>query len=92
MRFIGDWASARLESLRPWIETWALSTIFAGAVPQGAPDAVYHLAFQMEYCTLLGENDARGAFDISKFVDQISRDILYMMSVRMGMPTSILKT
>lgn len=50
------WASARLESLRPWIETWAIDSIFAGAVPQGAPDAVYHLAIQMEYSTLIGEN------------------------------------
>ena len=86
------WASARLETLRPCVEKWAKTSIYAGAIPQGAPEALYHLAINIEHAILMGQPYSGGAIDIAKFVDRIPRPIVYMIAKRMGMPGRILDT
>ena len=48
------WAKVRLEHFHPWVGTWALEEIYAGVEGQGANDAAYATAIEIETCRLLG--------------------------------------
>ena len=52
------WASARLEALREWTARWTLTSIYAGAEPQGAAEATYHIGTQIELAELTGKHMA----------------------------------
>ena len=84
------WAKVRLEHLHPWISTWALEEIYAGVEGQGANDAAYATAVEIETCRLAGVNYSGGAADIFKCFDQIQRPIVYRIMEMAGMPKSIL--
>ena len=42
------WAAMRLKDLAPWVEEWRLDKMFAGVGGQGAHDAAYETAIQIE--------------------------------------------
>ena len=58
------WGKIRLEQLQPWIETWQLPEIYAGIEGQGANDAAYATAVEIEYCRMHGIDYTGGAADI----------------------------
>ena len=72
------WGKIRLVHLQPWIETWALDAIYAGIEGQGANDAAYATAVEIEYCRVHGIEYSGGAADIYKCFDQIKREKLYI--------------
>ena len=44
------WGKIRLAKLQPWIAMWALPQIYAGIEGQGANDASYATAVEIEFC------------------------------------------
>ena len=62
-----------------------------GAEPQGPTEATYHIGTQLELAELLGRHIAGGAIDISKFFDQMPRQLIYMLARCGGMPTPIVE-
>ena len=84
------WAALRLRTIFPWVETWALEEIYAGAMPQGATDATYTIGLAMEQMRLKGEAYSGAAVDISKFFDQVIRSLLYELARQAGMPENII--
>ena len=84
------WAKIRLSHLQPWIETWALEEIYAGIEGQGANDAAYATAIEIENCRLQGIDYSGGAADISKCFDQVRREIVYKLMEEAGIPKGIL--
>ena len=80
------WAKIRLERLHPWVGTWALDEIYAGIEGQGANDAAYATAVEIEWCRLQGLDYSGGAADIYKCFDHIQRIIVYRIMEAAGMP------
>ena len=71
------WEKIRLAQLQPWIALWALPKIYAGIRGQGANDAAYATAVEIEYCRVHKISYTGGAADIFKCFDQIRREIVY---------------
>ena len=44
------WAKIRLRDLKPWIAAWKLPEMYVGIEGQGAADAAYSTALQIEHC------------------------------------------
>ena len=84
------WAKTRLEQLHPWIKTWAVDEIYAGVEGQGANDAAYTTAVEIELCRLLDIDYSGGAADIFKCFDQVQRPIVYKVLQLAGMPARVL--
>ena len=84
------WAAIRLATLQPWINKWAMGEMYAGAGHQGAEDAWYAVAMQMEQMKLKQEEYCGGTADILKFLDQVVREVVYMVAQDAGMPSRIL--
>lgn len=70
------WASIRVKDMAPWIATWGMADMFAGAGSQGAEDAWLSVALDGELDELEGKQYCGGAADIVKCFDQISRVLL----------------
>ena len=86
------WATIRLKDLKPWIAAWTLPEMYAGIEGQGAADAAYSTALQIEHCMVNGLDFTGGASDVYKCFDQVQRPIIYAMLKKAGMPRRILKT
>ena len=86
------WAKIRLKDLKPWIAAWTLPEMYAGIEGQGAADAAYSTALQIEHCMVNGVDFTGGASDVYKCFDQVQRPIIYEMLQKAGMPMRILKT
>ena len=67
------WATMRLRAMEQWIVTWVLPEMFAGVAQQGAVDAWYQVAMDIEEKMLDGTRFCGGAADIHKYFDQILR-------------------
>ena len=67
------WGKIRLPQLQPWIATWDLQEIYVGVEGNGANDAAYATAVEIEYCRVHGEDYTGGAADIFKCFDQVKR-------------------
>ena len=85
------YAKTRLEHLHPWVDSWALEEIYAGIEGQGANDAAYATAIEIEWCRLQGMEYSGGAADIYKCFDQTQRTILYKVMEAAGMPRGVLR-
>ena len=72
------------------VREWAHPSIYAGAEPQGATEATYAIGIMVELAELTGKKIAGGAIDISKFFDQMPRQLLYMLARQAGMPQGVL--
>ena len=66
--------------------------MYAGIEGQGAADASYGTALQIEHCMVHGVDFTRGASDVYKWFDQIQRPIIYAVLQKAGMPLRVLKT
>ena len=86
------WAAIRLISLTKWISMWAMGTMFAGIGSQGAEDAWYLAAINLEDMVIRGVPYCGGTADIMKFFDQIPRELIYALCKKAGMPRDILET
>ena len=86
------WAKIRLRHLKPRIAAWKLPEMYVGIEGQGAADASYSTALQIEHCMVHGVDFTGGASDVYKRFDQIQRPIIYAMLQKAGMPMKILKT
>ena len=84
------WGSMRLKHLRPWTDSWGMSEFYAGNGNQGAEDAWYAIAGEVEQYKLGDEDFVGGTVDIAKCFDQISRQLLYRLASKAGMPPQIL--
>jgi hypothetical protein len=67
------YAKVRLAHLQPWIGTWAVDEMYAGIEGQGAGDAAYATAIEVEVCRFMGVHFTGGAADIFKCFDQIQK-------------------
>ena len=85
------WAKIRLKDLKPWIAAWTMPEMYAGIEGQGAADAAYSTALQIEHCMVNGVDFTGGASDVYKCFDQVQRPIIYEMLRKAGMPKRILK-
>ena len=63
-RIYRTWANIRLKHLKPWIAAWKLPEMYAGIEGQGAADASYGTASQIEHCMVHGVDFTGGASDI----------------------------
>ena len=84
------WAGCRLTAMRDWVAKWALQNIYAGALPLGAEDAWYVLMLKLEDLDRRKEDYAGAMIDISRFFDQVNRQLVYKIARLAGMPTGIL--
>ena len=84
------WGSIRLDSMKDWTDQWGMNEFYAGTGNQGAEDAWFALAGEIEHYKLCGEDFVGGAVDIAKCFDQVSRPLLYRLAEAAGMPPSIL--
>ena len=57
---------------------------------QGAEDAWYRVAVEVEEMRLKGVKYCGGTADIMKFVDQVVREVVYMLAEEGGMPARVL--
>ena len=64
--------------------------MFAGVEGEGAMDAWWQSALDLEYNDVHGIAFTAGAIDIAKCFDQISRDLLYEVCKNAGMPPELL--
>ena len=60
------WSKIRLKRIQPWIEEWGLDEIDSGVQGQGAVDAAYETAINLEIYRLRKEDFSGGAADIFK--------------------------
>ena len=67
-----------------------LEEIYAGIEGQGANDAAYATAIEIENCRLQGIDYSGGAADIFKCFDQVRREIVYKLMEETGIPKGIL--
>ena len=63
--------------------------IYAGVEGQGANDAAYTTAVEIELCRLLGTDYSGGAADIFKCFDQVQRPIVYKVLRWAGIPARV---
>ena len=84
------WASMRLEAMEEWTDSWSMSEFYAGTGSQGAEDAWYTLASEIEHYKMHSEDFVGGTADIAKCFDQISRTLVYRLAEKAGMPMAIL--
>ena len=66
--------------------------MFAGVGCQGAEDAWYLAAMEIEHMTVGGDSYCGGTADIMKFFKQIPREVVYRIAERTGMPSRVLDT
>ena len=66
-----------------------LMEIYAGVECNGAADAAYATAIEIEYCRVTGKQYTGGAADIYKCFDQIRRPIVYKLLEAAGMPRQV---
>ena len=78
------WATARLETLKPWIQTWDTTEICAGGIGKGAQDGWYRTAAILENWSINDIKYSGGAVDIRKCFDLIPRPILYALANKNG--------
>ena len=64
--------------------------MYAGVGSQGAEDAWYALTSEVETYKMAGEDFVGGAVDVAKCFDQISRQLVYKLAKKAGMPPVIL--
>ena len=67
-----------------------MSEFYAGNGNQGAEDAWYAIAGEVEQYKLNEEDYVGGTVDIAKCFDQISRQLLFRLARKAGMPSQIL--
>ena len=83
------YGSQRLSDISPWVEAWALDSMFAGIPGRGAEDAWWLTSLGLED-TMLGNNPITGGgADIRKRFDAIVRQLVYLMLWIAGCPPGI---
>jgi hypothetical protein len=70
------WAKTRLFDLKPWIQEWKCKDMFAGTGNEGAEDAWYLTALQLEKAALTDTPISGGTADIFKCFDRVLRNML----------------
>lgn len=65
--------------------------MYAGAGTLCAEDAWYSFAVDIEHMEMRGEAHCGGTADIAKCFDQVSRELLYRIARRAGMPEKVLR-
>ena len=84
------WAKTRLHDLKPWIGGWRCSEMFAGVGNEGAEDAWYLTALQLEKAALTDTPITGGTADIFKCFDRVLRNMLFLLLRMGGFPTRVL--
>ena len=72
--------------LQGWTHEWSKETMYAGVGAQGAEDAWYMAALNVEDLITKGVPYCGGTADIQKLFDQIPRQMVYWLCERAGMP------
>ena len=84
------WGKQRLQHLTPWIDSWALNSMYGGMKGVGASEAWYVTALEVEAARLSDVALVGGALDLYKCFDQILRPLMYVVLAIAGLPPALL--
>ena len=76
--------------MQPWIQDWKCKEMFAGTGNEGAEDAWYLTALQLEKAALTDSPISGGTADIFKCFDRVLRNMLYLLLRLGGFPIRLL--
>ena len=85
------YATRRLRDIKPWVNQWRKDNMFAGVDGEGAMDAWWETALDLELLDLVGTHFTAGAIDIAKCFDKIRRPLLKLLCEHERLPYRILE-